>query len=459
MKSAAKAAKKQYVCQECGFVSPKWMGKCIECGSWNSMVEEAAAPKSRPGSIERHVYTKPKQLSDIHYKKENRYPTGDDEFDRVLGGGVVPGGMILLGGDPGIGKSTLLLQSIEKLGRAGHKVLYISGEESEAQLKMRASRMKVSSENLYFLSEINTEYIVSTILNEKPDVVIIDSIQTMYSPQISSAPGSVSQIRENTNTFMQIAKKDNISVLLVGHVTKEGSIAGPRILEHMVDTVLYFEGERHHSFRILRAVKNRFGSTNEIGIFEMTQDGLMQVKNPSEMMLESRPKRTCGSVVVPAVEGTRPLLIELQGLVSSSNYASPRRMATGLDYNRMILLIAIMEKRLGIGFNDMDAYSNIVGGIRVDEPALDLAVISVLYSSFRNFEIPSDMVIFGEVGLTGEVREVQHADRRVLEAQKLGFKQCILPKGNAQRLKNSGIGSDITLYPVENISQALGILK
>ena len=449
--------KKKYVCQNCGYTTPKWMGRCTECGEWNSFVEEMdmPAPQGKAASLERAVYAKPKKIKDIVPQKEDRYRTKNDELDRVLGGGIVPGGVILLGGDPGIGKSTILLQTTESLGRQGLKVLYISGEESEQQLKMRALRMKVSSENLYFLSEINVPYIVDTILSEKPDVVIIDSIQTMYSPAITSAPGSVSQIRENTNALIQIAKKDGIAMILVGHVTKEGNIAGPRVLEHMVDTVLYFEGEKYHTYRILRGVKNRFGSTNEIGIFEMVQQGLREVANPSEMMLASRPKNTCGSVVVPCMEGTRPLLIELQGLVSKSSFGTPRRMATGMDYNRMVLLIAIMEKRLGLQMQDLDTYINVVGGMKIDEPALDLAAVAVLYSSYRNFEMPEDMMVIGEVGLTGEVRNIQHIEKRLKEGAKLGFKRCIMPKGNVRGLENPGL----ELFPVDNISAALNLLK
>ncbi|MEG0076177.1 MAG: DNA repair protein RadA [Eubacterium sp.] len=449
--------KKRFVCQNCGYTTPKWMGRCTECGEWNSFVEELdmPTPQTKTNTLERAVYSKPKRIEEIIPQKEDRYKTNNKELDRVLGGGIVPGGLILLGGDPGIGKSTILLQTTENLGNQGLKILYISGEESEQQLKMRAVRMKIKSPNLYFLSEINIPYITETILSEKPDLVIIDSIQTMYSPNITSAPGSVSQIRENANALMQIAKKDGIAMVLVGHVTKDGNIAGPRVLEHMVDTVLYFEGEKYHTYRILRGVKNRFGSTNEIGIFEMTQDGLQEVANPSEMMLSSRPKNTCGSVVVPCMEGTRPLLVELQGLVSQSGFGTPRRMATGMDYNRMVLLIAIMEKRLGLAMQSMDAYINVVGGMKIDEPALDLAVISVLYSSFRNFEIPEEMMIIGEVGLTGEVRNIQHIDKRLKEGAKLGFKKCILPKSNTRGLEDFGL----ELFPVDNIAKALNILK
>lgn len=451
--------RKKYVCQNCGHTEAKWLGKCPDCGEWNSFTEEMEMPSPVSGGknqyLERGVYAQPKKLKDITTQKEDRCKTNNAELDRVLGGGIVPGALILLGGDPGIGKSTLLLQTTENLGRQNLKVLYVSGEESEQQLKMRAERMQVHSDNIYFLSEINIPYITELIIHMQPDLVVIDSIQTMYSPAVTSAPGSVSQIRENANALMQVAKKDGIAMILVGHVTKEGSIAGPRVLEHMVDTVLYFEGEKYHSYRMLRGVKNRFGSTNEIGIFEMTGTGLAEVKNPSEMMLSSRPLNTCGSVVVPCIEGTRPLLIEMQGLVSDSSFSTARRMATGMDYNRMVLLIAIMEKRLGIQLQGLDAYINVVGGMRIDEPAIDLAVIAVLYSSFRNFEIPKDMLIFGEVGLTGEVRNIQQADKRVIEGEKLGFKRCILPKGNMRGIQCH----KMELLPVGNIAQALNILK
>ncbi|WKY46830.1 DNA repair protein RadA [Eubacteriaceae bacterium ES3] len=445
-----------FVCQSCGYNAAKWMGKCPECGEWNSLVEETdySAATKAPTTRERGVYSKPKSLNEISYSGENRIKTLNQELDRVLGGGIVPGGMILLGGDPGIGKSTLLLQATESLGAQGQKVLYISGEESEQQLKMRGERMQVKSENILFLSEINIPYILETIEKASPAIVIIDSIQTMYSPEITSAPGSVSQIRENTGALMQVAKKDNIAMVLVGHVTKEGNIAGPRVLEHMVDTVLYFEGEKYHTYRILRGVKNRFGSTNEIGIFEMTQKGLQTVSNPSEMMLDSRPENTCGSVVIPCMEGSRPLLVELQGLVSSSGFGNPRRMATGMDHNRMVLLMAILEKRLGIDLSSFDAYINVVGGIRIDEPALDLAVISVLYSSLREFEIPEDLMILGEVGLTGEVRSISQMEKRLVEGVKLGFKRCIIPKSNKKGLSVKGI----EVLAVDNVRSALELI-
>ena len=449
--------KKRYVCQNCGYVSPKWMGKCGECGEWNTMVEEMEMPKNRSkafSSRERGVFNNPKCLTEIEEEQIRRYPVGNEELSRVLGGGLVPGSVVLLGGDPGIGKSTILLQLAEALGSQEKKVLYISGEESEQQLKMRAVRMRVMSEHVLFLSEINVPYIRETIISMSPDLVIIDSIQTMYSPEITSAPGSVSQIRENANALIQIAKKDGISMVFVGHVTKEGSLAGPRLLEHMVDTVLYFEGEKYQSYRMLRAVKNRFGSTNELGIFEMTGEGLVSVKNPSKMMLLSRPENTCGSAVVPCMEGSRPILIELQGLVTPSGFSNPRRMAKGLDYNRIVLLIAIMEKRLGIDMQKADAYVNVIGGMKIDEPAVDLAVAAVLFSSFKDFEIAKDLMLFGEVGLTGEVRTIQYAERRLSEGEKLGFKKCILPKGNMPKKEPK----NMQLFPVDNIAKAFHVL-
>ncbi len=445
---------KRFVCQQCGYVSPKWMGKCPECNEWNSFIEEVETKKS--GRRVRST-TKTQRLSDIKNVDVKRVKTGSGELDRVLGGGIVPGALVLLGGDPGIGKSTLLLQVAEGIANQNRNIIYISGEESVEQLKIRANRMGVKSDNLSFLAETNIDIIEDVILAEKPETVVIDSIQTMYNPELSSTPGTVSQVRDATNRLMKLAKNNNITILLVGHVTKEGNLAGPRILEHMVDTVLYFEGERYHSYRILRATKNRFGATNEVGLFEMSDTGLEQVKNPSEIMLASRPSNTCGSVVTPSIEGSRPLLLELQGLVSDSNYSNVRRMATGYDFNRMILLIAILEKRLGISLKDMDCYSNIVGGIRCDEPALDLAVVFALYSSFLNREIPRDLVVFGEVGLTGEVREVQNATDRVKEAVRLGFKKCVLPVGNMKQFKKNR--PNMEFFPVENIAQALSILK
>ena len=453
--------KTQYKCSKCGHVVPKWMGRCSQCGAWNTFEEVVETPKisekARQTGRERGVYNQLRRLSEISSKQENRLSTKNEELDRVLGGGIVRGGVALLGGDPGIGKSTLLLQMTENVASQNYKVLYISGEESEQQIKMRADRMHIQSDSAFFLSEINMTYIRQTVVKEKPNLVIINSIQTMYNPEITSAPGSVTQIRENANALIQIAKKDGISMFFVGHVTKEGNLAGPRVLEHMVDTVLYFEGEKYHAYRMLRAVKNRFGSTNELGIFEMTDRGLLPVQNPSGTMLVSRPQNTCGSVVVPIVEGTRPLLVELQGLVSASDYANPRRMATGFDYNRMILLVAIMEKRMGLNMKQMDAYINIVGGIRIDEPAADLAVCCALYSSYNDFEIPRDMLVIGEVGLTGEVRNIQDVDKRLIEGKKLGFTRCILPKSNEKAIEK--VGKTLTLYPVDNIAQAFHALK
>lgn len=441
-----------YICQECGYESPKWMGKCPGCGSWNTFIEEVKAEKSN--KIQSAAYNKiqPLKIQDIEITKEIRYSTYLEELDRVLGGGIVKGSLVLVGGDPGIGKSTLLLQMANNVAKSGNIVLYVSGEESSKQIKLRAERLNVLSENLLVLPETNLSYIEETITNLKPDVVVIDSIQTIYRPELQSAPGSVSQVREATAVLMNIAKNLNIATFIVGHVTKEGSIAGPRVLEHMVDTVLYFEGERHNTYRVLRAVKNRFGSTNEIGVFEMKQFGLEEVKNPSEILLSGRPKDVPGSCVVCSMEGTRPILIEVQALTSQTSFGMPRRMTTGLDYNRVILLIAVLEKRVGMHIQTYDVYVNVAGGIKIDEPAIDLGVLCSIASSFKNLPIDNEVVIIGEVGLTGEVRGVNLIDKRILEAQKLGFKKCIIPKEN---MKGLDIISGIQIVPVENIYEAL----
>jgi len=441
-----------YICQECGYESPKWMGKCPGCGSWNTFIEEVKAEKL--SKIQSAAYNKvqPLKIQDIEITKEIRYSTYLEELDRVLGGGIVKGSLVLVGGDPGIGKSTLLLQMANNVAKSGNIVLYVSGEESSKQIKLRAERLNVLSENLLVLPETNLSYIEETITNLKPDVVVIDSIQTVYRPELQSAPGSVSQVREATAVLMNIAKNLNIATFIVGHVTKEGSIAGPRVLEHMVDTVLYFEGERHNTYRVLRAVKNRFGSTNEIGVFEMKQFGLEEVKNPSEILLSGRPKDVPGSCVVCSMEGTRPILIEVQALTSQTSFGMPRRMTTGLDYNRVILLIAVLEKRVGMHIQTYDVYVNVAGGIKIDEPAIDLGVLCSIASSFKNLPIDNEVVIIGEVGLTGEVRGVNLIDKRILEAQKLGFKKCIVPKEN---MKGLDIIKGIQIVPVENIYEAL----
>lgn len=422
-----------FFCRECGYESTKWMGQCPGCREWNSFVEEpvgkpahagvAAAGIGRKGSE-----TVPSILSKISIKAEDKYTTGLSELDRVLGGGIVQGSLTLVGGDPGIGKSTLLLQVCRSLSGAGHRVLYISGEESLMQIKMRADRIGDFSENMLLLCETNLDVIADVIRSRKPEVVVIDSIQTMYNEAVTSAPGSVSQVRESTGILLQLAKGLGVSVMIVGHVTKEGTVAGPRVLEHMVDTVLYFEGDRHASYRILRGVKNRFGSTNEIGVFEMREQGLMEVQNASEYMLDGRPENASGSVVTCTMEGTRPLLVEIQALVCHSNFGIPRRQATGTDLNRVNLLMAVLEKRSGMQLASCDAYVNITGGMKVSEPATDLGIVLAIVSSFRNRPLDHRMLAFGEVGLSGEVRAVSMARQRVAEAEKLGFECCLVPK-------------------------------
>ena len=436
----AKGKSTLFYCKECGYESTKWMGQCPGCRAWNSFVEEPAAPKStkagasanRPGL----PASVPSSLNEIETGDADRYGTGFGELDRVLGGGIVPGSLLLVGGDPGIGKSTLLLQVCKNLAAAGKKVLYISGEESLRQIKLRANRMGSFTGDLTFLCETSLDVIDGVITERRPDVVIIDSIQTMYKDEVSSAPGSVSQVRESTNVLLQLAKGYGISIFIVGHVTKEGVVAGPRVLEHMVDTVLYFEGERSASYRILRGVKNRFGSTNEIGVFEMGEEGLAEVLNPSEYMLNGKPEGASGSVVACSMEGTRPILLEIQALVCHTNFNIPRRTAAGTDFNRLNLLLAVLEKRLGMHFSECDAYVNIAGGMRINEPALDLGIMLALVSSYYDREIDEKTILFGEVGLSGEVRAVTAADQRVSEALKLGFHTCILPRVNLSRLKS-----------------------
>lgn len=436
----AKGKNTVFYCKECGYESTKWMGQCPGCRAWNSFTEEPAAPKStkagapanRPGL----PASVPSSLNEIETGDADRYGTGFGELDRVLGGGIVPGSLLLVGGDPGIGKSTLLLQVCKNLAAAGKKVLYISGEESLRQIKLRANRMGSFTGDLTFLCETSLDVIDGVITQRRPDVVIIDSIQTMYKDEVSSAPGSVSQVRESTNVLLQLAKGYGISIFIVGHVTKEGVVAGPRVLEHMVDTVLYFEGERSASYRILRGVKNRFGSTNEIGVFEMGEEGLAEVLNPSEYMLNGKPEGASGSVVACSMEGTRPILLEIQALVCHTNFNIPRRTAAGTDFNRLNLLLAVLEKRLGMHFSECDAYVNIAGGMRINEPALDLGIMLALVSSYYDREIDEKTIIFGEVGLAGEVRAVTAADQRVSEALKLGFHTCILPRVNLSRLKS-----------------------
>ncbi len=447
-------AKSKFFCQECGHESPKWLGKCPGCQSWNSFVEETLSVVKTQG-MNTGIFTAKDQASSIiHIKSdhEQRIDTANGELNRVLGGGIVPGSLILVGGDPGIGKSTLLLQVSHSLASRHFKVLYISGEESARQLKLRADRLNAVSPELFVLCETNMDHIEEAIEQVNPDFLVIDSIQTMYQPLVTSAPGSVSQVRECTSRFMRIAKIKGIATVVVGHVTKEGAIAGPRLLEHMVDCVLYFEGERHHSYRMLRAVKNRFGSTNEIGIFEMKEGGLHEVSNPSELFLSERPLGVAGSIVLASLEGTRPVLVELQALVSSTNFASPRRMSTGIDHNRMALILAVLEKRMGMFLQNQDAYLNVAGGIKLDEPAVDLAVAVSIASSFRDKPTRSFDVVFGEIGLTGEVRAVSRAEQRIKEAHKLGFKRVIMPQ---KSMKGWQPPKGIEVVGVQTVAEAL----
>ncbi|MCI8319011.1 MAG: DNA repair protein RadA [Lachnospiraceae bacterium] len=450
-------AKTVFFCQNCGFESSKWMGQCPGCKEWNSFAEEPrqTLKKTALSGAAHREQSQPKTLSQIAFSQDARLATGSAELDRVLGGGIVCGSLVLVGGDPGIGKSTLLLQMCRNLSGCGKKVLYISGEESLQQIRMRAERMGTFTEHLMIFCETNLEAIREAITEVKPEIVIIDSIQTMYHENVTSAPGSVSQVRESTAVLMQIAKGMNISVFIVGHVTKEGVVAGPRVLEHMVDTVLYFEGDRHASYRVLRGVKNRFGSTNEIGVFEMRESGLEEVPNPSEYMLEGKPEGASGSVVACTMEGTRPVLLEVQALVCRSNLAFPRRTAAGTDLNRVNLLMAVLEKRAGLGLSSCDAYVNIAGGIRMNEPALDLGIILAVASSMKDRPIDAKTIAFGEVGLSGEVRSVSMAEQRVREAQKLGFDTVILPevcRKQAQKVQG------IKLIGVRNVKDALGAI-
>jgi len=446
--------KTKFCCQECGTESPKWLGKCPGCNSWNTMVEEIEITGKAKGFQSSLTQTKEKATSIIHIESshEKRILTEMNELNRVLGGGVVPGSLILVGGDPGIGKSTLLLQTSNQLAALGLKVLYISGEESTRQIKLRADRLGVLSEHLFVLCETNVEMIGEAIENVQPDFMVVDSIQTVFHPTVTSAPGSVAQVRECTGHFMRIAKIRGIATVLVGHVTKEGAIAGPRLLEHMVDSVLYFEGERHHSYRLLRAVKNRFGSTNEMGIFEMVETGLREVTNPSELFLSERPLGVSGSTVVASMEGTRPVLVELQALVSSTNFPSPRRMSAGIDHNRLSLIIAVLEKRVGMFLQNQDVYLNLAGGVKLDEPAVDLAAAVAIASSFRDRPTQPYDVVFGEIGLTGEVRGVSRIDQRVKEAQKLGFKRVIMPR---KSMKGWTPPQGLEIIGVDTVSEAL----
>jgi len=449
--------KTHFVCQECGTIAPKWLGRCPGCGAWNSMVEElikVQGPSRNKNNPHGSPGTLAKPITEIEMQGEERSPTGCNELDRVLGGGLVPGSTVLVGGDPGIGKSTLLLSAGAKLARCGQKVLYVSGEESEKQIRLRAERIDACSDSLYLASEVDLDSVLSLIEEFGAGTVVVDSIQTVSYAELSSAPGSVSQVRESAARLVRAAKETPCALLMVGHVTKEGGLAGPRVLEHMVDAVLYFEGERGHPYRILRAVKNRYGSTNEIGLFEMTGLGLREVDNPSEMFLTQRPESTSGSTVLAAMEGTRPLLVEIQALViAPSGMGVPRRTCLGMDPNRIALLLAVLEKKAGLAIAASDVFVNVAGGIRLVEPAADLASALSMASSFLDKPLQKGTAVFGEVGLAGEVRAVSRADSRISEAEKLGFKQVILPLGNLNRMEK--VTPDLELIGVENLDETL----
>lgn len=446
-----------FFCRECGYESAKWMGQCPGCKSWNTFTEEPVAmkPSGRVNALKADGKAEPVKLSQVSVDEKDRISTNMEELDRVLGGGIVPGSLILVGGDPGIGKSTLLLQVCRNLSDKALDVLYISGEESLRQIKMRANRLGEFGDRLSLLCEINLEVIEEIIRKLQPKVVVIDSIQTMYSEVVKAAPGSVSQVRESTAVLLQLAKGLGITIFIVGHVTKEGTVAGPRVLEHMVDTVLYFEGDRHASYRILRGVKNRFGSTNEIGVFEMREQGLMEVANASSFMLDGKPENASGSVVVCSMEGTRPMLLEIQALVCTSSFGLPRRQAVGTDTNRVNLLMAVLEKRVGMSLANCDAYVNLAGGIKVSEPAIDLGIVMAIASSFKNRAVPDGMLAFGEVGLSGEVRSVSMAQTRVKEAAKLGFHTCIVPAVCVQAI---GQVPGMKIIGVSSVSEAIDVI-
>jgi DNA repair protein RadA/Sms len=455
-------AKSVFACQSCGHQTAKWLGRCRECGEWNSFVEEPQVAPRRAGRQFSSQTQVPLPLPEITRNSEERLQTGIGELDRVLGGGVVSGSLVLIAGDPGIGKSTLLLQAAAGLSdqlandSSGNAVLYVSGEESASQVRMRSDRLGVHDDHVYILTETSVELIREHVTRLRPRALVVDSIQTVFTADVASAPGSVSQVRESTAQLTALAKPLNLPVFIIGHVTKEGAIAGPRVLEHMVDTVLYFEGERHHVYRVLRAVKNRFGPTNEIGVFEMRQTGLIEVESPSELFLSERPLQTSGSVVVASMEGTRPLLIELQALGSPSGFGASRRVANGVDPQRLALLLAVLEKRLSLPVQDHDVYVNVVGGLRVDEPAIDLGVVVAVVSSVRELPLDPHLVVFGEVGLTGEVRAVSHVEARLREAAKLGFRRCLLPQANCQP---ASARTGLELCGVQTVAEALQMMQ
>lgn len=445
--------KEVYVCSNCGYETPKWNGRCPSCGEWNTFEQQiqTAAVSGKAATISAKNIDTPMKISEIDSESEIRYLTGVKELDRVLGGGIVKGSILLLSGDPGIGKSTMLLQICEYLGKE-HSILYVSGEESIRQLKLRAQRLGVESENLSVISQTDIDTIIHTMMSLKPDIVMIDSIQTMNLASVNSSPGSITQVRECTSALMRAAKSEDIPVFVVGHVNKDGAIAGPKVLEHIVDAVLYFEGDRQLSYRILRAVKNRYGSTNEIGVFEMEDDGLHEVENPSMMMLSGRPINVSGTCVACVMEGSRPIMVEVQALVTKTGFGTPRRMSTGFDYNRMSLILAVLEKRAGYFFGTLDSYINIVGGLKLDEPAADLSIALSLVSSLRDKPIQEDVLAFGEVGLAGEIRNVSHVAQRVKEARRLGFRKCIIPKHS---LKTVTEIEGIEIVGVSNLKQAI----
>jgi len=442
--------KTRFACRSCGYISSRWLGRCSDCGEWNTMMEETVGRSDSSPRKDNAQAACP--INHIPVVEEDRFATGMEELDRVLGGGVVPGSLVLLGGDPGIGKSTLLMQAASRVSLSGKKVLYVSGEESVQQVKMRASRLQIGDVPLYLLSETDIDMVEESIRNVAPQLVILDSIQSVFKQDLSSSPGGVGQVRECAAQMMRLAKTEGIPVFLVGHVTKEGALAGPRVLEHMVDTVLYFEGERHHSFRILRGVKNRFGSTNEIGIFQMENEGLKEVFNPSELFMTSGGTDVAGSVVVPTIEGSRPLLVEIQALVCPTGFGTPRRMTAGVDYNRVSLILAVLEKRVGLHLGGQDAYVNAVGGVRLDEPAVDLAIALALTSSFKEKPMAGRLAAVGEIGLTGEIRPVPQLEKRIMEAARLGFSICVVPGGSGLP---QVVAKGMKVAGVETLEQAI----
>ncbi len=449
-------AKSVFVCQGCGYIASKWLGKCPDCGEWNTFLEEFEEGSASKGSgMRTSNVLGPVAFNEIDSQAESRFSSGIAELDRVLGGGVVPGSLVLIGGDPGIGKSTLLLQAANSMQRQNTVVLYVSGEESEKQIKMRGDRLGLNPSRLFLLTETCLERIQDHITRLSPQVIILDSVQTVYSEKLSSAPGSVSQVREIATQFLFLSKRDSIPTFLIGHITKDGTLAGPKALEHIVDTVLYFEGERYQSHRLIRTIKNRFGAANELGVFEMTNEGLVPIENPSKLFLAERPAGAAGSVVICCMEGSRPILVELQALVSGTNYPSPRRMTAGVDPNRVSLMVAMLEKRLGFHLLNSDVYINVAGGLNVDEPAADLGIVTAIVSSYRNLAIRSETVVLGEVGLAGEVRGISQSSQRIREAASLGFKKCLLPSNS---MPKADVKSEIELIPVKSVQEALEFL-